>query len=52
VTSVPDNPRHALVAAEVAIENGELDTAEDAILEALSRVRQHKAEREQEGVSV
>lgn len=34
-----EDPRGAIVAAEVAVENGEFDIAEEALHEALSRVR-------------
>lgn len=44
--SVDDNPsvRGAIVAAEVAIDERQLDTAEDALLLALSETRKLKQE--------
>ena len=36
------DPRGACVAAEVAVTEEEYEVAEDALLEALSRVRMHK----------
>lgn len=41
--SAKEDPRGALIAAEVALVEDDLETAEDAILEALSRVRETQA---------
>jgi hypothetical protein len=45
--SQSQDPSGALVAAEVAIGEDDLDTAEDAVLEALSRIRQAKEEHDE-----
>lgn len=37
-----DEPRGAILAAEIAVSEGDLECAEDALLEALSRVRHSK----------
>lgn len=45
--SARDDPRGALIAAEVALSEGELTTAEQAALEALSRIRYQQQEGDQ-----
>jgi len=42
--SSEDDPRGALIAAEIAVVDGDLETAEDAALEALSRIRRRQTE--------
>jgi len=44
--SAQDDPRGAIVAAEIAVANDDLDRAEDALHEAISRVRYQKQEGE------
>ena len=42
--SSTDDPRGSIIAAEIAVVDGELDAAENALLESLSRVRRQKEE--------
>ena len=42
--SSTDDPRGSIIAAEIAVVDDELEAAEDALLESLSRVRRQKEE--------